>query len=65
MNGGDAKPRQCCLLGDRIVVKSLALDSGNVAVSLLTRRPDEPMSAEPTVEDTRRFKLQGDQLVDE
>lgn len=62
---GTAKPLAAVLLGDRVVVKSLALESGNVVVSLLTRTPDEPMSAEPTVEVTRLFKLLGDRLVEE
>jgi len=62
---GTAKPLAAVLLGDRVVVKSLALESGNVVVSLLTRKPDEPMSAEPMVEVTRLFKLLGDRLVEE
>ena len=64
-DGGAARPLAAVLLGDRIVVKSLELDSGNAVVSLLMRRPDEPMSAEPTVEETLKFKVQGDQLVEE
>ena len=51
-------------LGDRIVVKSLAIRSGEVAITFLTRKPDEPMSAEPKVEVTKKFKLQGDKLVE-
>jgi hypothetical protein len=31
---------------------------------MITRKPDEPMSAEPKVEVTRTFKLQGDKLVE-
>jgi hypothetical protein len=62
---GTAKPLAAVLLGDRVIVKSLALKSGRAVASLLTRKPDEPMSAEPTVEETRRFLLQGDRLVEE
>ena len=51
-------------LGDRIVVKSLAIQSGEIAMTLLARKPDEPMSAEPKVEVTKKFKLQGDKLVE-
>ena len=51
-------------LGDRIVVKSLAIQSGEITITLLTRKPDEPMSAEPKVEVTKKFKLQGDKLVE-
>ena len=61
---GTAKPLATVLLGDRITVKSLAIQSGSVVVTMLTRKPDEPMSAEPTVEVTRAFKLQGDKLVE-
>jgi hypothetical protein len=51
-------------LGDRIVVKSLAIQSGEIAITLLTRKPDEPMSAEPKVEVTKKLKLRDDKLVD-
>jgi hypothetical protein len=50
-------------LGDRIVVKSLAIQSGEIAVTLLTRKPDEPMSAEPKVEVTKKLKLRDNKLV--
>ena len=63
-DNGAAKPIASVLLGDRIIVKSLAIQSGEVLVTMLTRRPDEPMSTEPTLEVTRRFKLNGDQLVE-
>jgi hypothetical protein len=62
---GTAKPVASVLLGDRITVKSMVLQSGEVKVTMLTRKPDEPMSAEPTVEVTRLFRLQDDQLVEE
>jgi hypothetical protein len=61
---GKPKPLAAVLLGDRVIVKSLALQYGNVEVTLLTRKPDEPMSAEPTVEVKRNYNLQGDQLVE-
>lgn len=61
---GTAKPLETVLLGDRIIVRSLAIQSGSVVVTMLTRKPDEPMSAEPKVEVTRTFKLQGDKLVE-
>lgn len=59
---GTAKPGTPVLLGDRIIVQSLAIQSGSVIVTLLTRKADEPMSAEPKIAITRNFKLQGDQL---
>lgn len=51
-------------LGDRIVVKSLAIQSGEIAITLLARKPDEPMSAEPKVEVTKKFTLRDDKLVE-
>jgi hypothetical protein len=61
---GSARPLPAVLLGDRILLKSLAVQEGNIVVTLLTRKPDEPMSNEPTVEVTRKFKLQGGKLVE-
>jgi hypothetical protein len=52
-------------LGDRIVVKSLAIHSGEIAINLLVRKPDQPMSAEPKVEVTKKFKLREDKLVED
>lgn len=50
-------------LGDRILVKSLAIQNGTVTVTLLTRKPEEPMIAAPTVEVTRVFTWQAGALV--
>lgn len=61
---GLAKPIASVFLGDRIVVKSLRIQSGEIVVTLLTREADEPMAAEPTVEVTQKFRLEGDQLVE-
>jgi hypothetical protein len=61
---GMAKPLDAVLLGDRIKLKSISIQSGSIVVTMLTRKPDEPMSAEPKVEVTQRFELQGDQLVE-
>jgi hypothetical protein len=61
---GKPEPLAAVLLGDRIIVKSLALQNGSAEVTMLTRKPDEPMSAEPTVEEKLIFNLQGNQLVE-
>ena len=61
---GAAEPIAFAFLGDRIIVKSLAIDSGKIHVSLLTRKPDEPMAAKPTLEVRRKYTLQGDNLVE-
>jgi hypothetical protein len=64
-DNGVPRPVASVLLGDRILVKSLAIEPGGVKVSLLTRKPDEPMTADPTVEQTLMFKLLEGQLVEE
>lgn len=61
---GTAKPVSSILLGDRIVVKSLAIQQGNIVVTMLIRKPNESMSKEPKFEVTRTFKLQSDKLVE-
>ena len=60
---GAASPSPAVLLGDRIIVKSVAIKPGTVTVILLTRKPEEPMIAAPTVEVTRVFTWQGGALV--
>lgn len=62
---GVAEPIACVLLGDRIAVKSIAIESGKIHVTVLTRKPNEPMAAKPTVEVKRVFKLQGESFVEE
>ena len=59
---GVAKPVASIFLGDRIIVKSLNIQSGEIEVNLLTRQPDEPMANEPTVELTQKFILENLQL---
>jgi hypothetical protein len=49
-------------LGDRARVESVAIESGEITVELVTHGPDDPMCC-PTVEATRKYKLQGDTLV--
>jgi hypothetical protein len=61
---GTANPVASVLLGDRIIVKSLAIESGEIIVTLLTREPDEPMAARPTVERRRRFKLRDGNVIE-
>jgi hypothetical protein len=61
---GKATPAASVLLGDRVLVESLVIHTGSVIVMVLDRTPDEPMSAEPHVEVTRTFKLEGDQLIE-
>ena len=62
---GAAEPIASVFLGDRIAVSSLVIESGKIHVTVLTRKPGEAMVARPTVEVKRKFKLQGDLLVEE
>lgn len=61
---GTASPLPAVFLGDRIRVKSLSIQPGEVDVVLLTRKADEPMSAEPSVETGLNFKLEKSRLVE-
>ena len=48
---------QTVLIGDRIVLELVTIFDGAVIVGYLQRRPDEPMSAEPTIEKTATIRL--------
>lgn len=52
------------LLGDRIKVSSLAIENGAIKVSYLDRKPDEPMTADPTVEMNKVLVIQDGKLVE-
>lgn len=52
------------LLGDRIKVSSVAFENGALKVSYLDRKPDEPMTAEPTVSASKVLVLQDGKLVE-
>lgn len=60
---GAAKPVASVYLGDRIVVKSLAIADGKITAAWLDRKPSEPMSSAPSVETSKKFVLQGDKLI--
>jgi hypothetical protein len=49
-------------LGDRVVIKSLAIDSGLIGVDMLTHGTKDPM-ATPTLRQTKKFKLVDEKLV--
>jgi len=49
-------------LGDRVQVKELRLEEGQIAVTLLTQGPEDPMCC-PTQEETRVYRVEGGQLV--
>ena len=62
---GTPKPVASISIGDRIIVQSLVIQSSEIIVIYLTRKPEEPMSAPPTVEVTQIYKLQGNELVEQ
>jgi hypothetical protein len=49
-------------LGDRTKIESVAIESGEITVELVTHGPNDPLCC-PTVEATHKYKLQGDTLV--
>ncbi len=60
---GAPKPTAPELLGDRIKVKSLTIQGGELIVNILKRKPTEPLSATPTVDTTLKFQVQNGKLV--
>jgi hypothetical protein len=61
--GGVPTPAASTLLGDRVKIQSVAIDAGAIQVEMLTQGPGDPM-ANPTQPITRRYRLEGDQLVE-
>ncbi|MBI4789360.1 MAG: PD40 domain-containing protein [Chloroflexi bacterium] len=59
---GTPKPAAPELLGDRIKVKSLTIQGGEMVVNFLTQGPRDPMT-NPTLDTTRKFRLQDNKLV--
>jgi heat shock protein HslJ len=50
------------LLGDRVQLKAVSIEDGNIVVSMITQGPDDPFCC-PTLEVKQSYELQGDQLV--
>jgi hypothetical protein len=59
---GQAKPVASTALGDRVKINAIAIQGSEIVVDMLTQGPKDPMS-NPTLAVTRKYKLQGDQLV--
>jgi hypothetical protein len=51
-------------LGDRVVIKSVAIDSGIITLDLLSHGPKDSM-ATPTKATTKHYKLVGEKLVEQ
>jgi hypothetical protein len=52
------------LLGDRIVPQTTEFRNGEIVVTYLDRKPDEPVTAKPTVVTPKYFKIENDTLVE-
>ena len=50
------------LLGDRVQVKSVTAESGEITVDMVTHGPDDPLCC-PTLEVTHKYKRSGETLV--
>lgn len=49
-------------LGDRVQIKSVSIDAGQIVLDMVTHGPNDPICC-PTQQVTRKFKLQSDTLV--
>lgn len=52
------------LLGDRIAPQGTRIENGLIIVNYADRKPDEPMSAQPSVGVSRTFRVVGVQLIE-
>jgi len=52
------------LLGDRIAPQTTEIREGKIIVNYAERKPDEPMTARPSVGVSKYFKIQGNTLVE-
>ena len=57
---GEVKPLPAVFLGDRIKIRSMSIESNIIKVDLYTHTENEPLSSEPTVEETLRYSLKND-----
>ncbi len=52
------------LLGDRVEIKSVAIDGGEIVIDMVTQGPNDPFCC-PRLEVTLRYRLEGDRLVEQ
>jgi LysM repeat protein len=52
------------LLGDRVEIKSVAVDGGEIVIDMVTQGPNDPFCC-PSLEVTLRYRLEGDRLVEQ
>ncbi len=58
-----AQATDCVLFGDRVVVTGLAITDSVVTLKFLDRKPEEPMTARPSMPTTLDYLLDGGRLV--
>ena len=51
------------LLGDRVQVKSVVIESGEITIDMITHGPDDPLCC-PTLQVTKKYELQEDTLAE-
>ncbi|MEK7600534.1 MAG: hypothetical protein AAB463_01055 [Patescibacteria group bacterium] len=60
--GGGYEGTNALLLGDRIAPQTTEIRNGTIIVNYADRRPDEPMTADPTVGVSRTFRMESGTL---
>jgi hypothetical protein len=60
---GEATPKTALMIGDRIIVNSLAVRDGEIEAALVAQGPNDGLCC-PTVDVTRTFALINDKLVE-
>mgnify|MGYP001609317380 FL=1 len=61
---GEYRSTNSIFLGDRIATRTTEFRNGQIIVNYTDRKPDEPMSAEPSVGVSKYFKVTAGQLVE-
>ena len=62
--GGDFRGTNAVLIGDRIAPKTIGVRNGMVVINYADRRPEEPLSASPSVDRSKYFILKNDKLTE-
>jgi len=63
-SGNGYKGTNAILLGDRIAPQITEFQNGEIIVNYADRKPDEPMTANPSVGISKYFKVNGGMLVE-
>ncbi|MBA3531204.1 MAG: META domain-containing protein [Ardenticatenales bacterium] len=60
--GAEHHPVSTVLLGDRIQIKTIAIEAGEVAIAMIEAGPEDPMCC-PTLETSKHYALQSNSLI--